>query len=388
MSRPWSDSTKRAVAIGLALIFALVLYRFNSIIPPLTIAIIIAYILTPVVDALQRNTRMPRALSVLLVDVLALGLVAVIPAVVGPALVAEIRAVDLDTRALAEDLTEYLSGSTILLGYEVDFNLVYTQLSSVLQSVASTVVSGGVFFLIDVATWLFWLLFAFVASFYLMRDWHRITAYFYGVVPPGYRSDYAHLTARIGRTWQSFFRGQIVLSVVVGTVTGLAMAVLGVSNALALALLAGLLEVVPNVGPVLAAIPAVLLALFKGSSWLPISGFWFALLVVGTYVIIQQVENNYLVPRIIGSSVKLHPMVVIVGAIAGASIAGILGIFLAAPVIASARILLSYIYSKLQDLEPFPESEQPASVRRPDEEPPSDGRTTPTSIVRSLRRRR
>jgi predicted PurR-regulated permease PerM len=192
-----------------------------------------------------------------------------------------------------------------------------------------------------------------------MRDWHRVTAYFRSVVPPGYGRDYAGLTAELKRIWQAFFRGQVVLSLVIATTVAIAMAVVGLPNALLLGLLAGLLEVVPNVGPVVAAIPAVALALLQGSSWIPLPPLWFALLVVGIYVVIQQVENNYLVPRIIGGSVRLHPLVVLVGAIAGARMAGILGIFLAAPVLASARVVLAYIVSGFEETPPDSERKAP-----------------------------
>jgi predicted PurR-regulated permease PerM len=77
--------------------------------------------------------------------------------------------------------------------------------------------------------------------------------------------------------------------------------------------------------------------------------------VLGIYILIQQVENAVLVPRIIGRSLKMHPMVVFIAALAGASIAGILGLLLAAPVLASARLIFIYIYRKLNDLPPFPE---------------------------------
>ncbi|MGQ9518417.1 MAG: AI-2E family transporter, partial [Anaerolineae bacterium] len=120
-----------------------------------------------------------------------------------------------------------------------------------------------------------------------------------------------------------------------------------------LGLLAGVLEVIPNFGPVLAAVPAILLALFQGSRFIPVGNAWFALVIAGAYVLIQQIENNYLVPRIIGRSVKLHPVVVLVGAVAGAYLGGILGVFLAAPVIASARVLGRYLYHKVLDMEPF-----------------------------------
>jgi hypothetical protein len=128
-----------------------------------------------------------------------------------------------------------------------------------------------------------------------------------------------------------------------------------VRNALILGIMAGVLEIIPNIGPTIAAIPAVLIAYFQGSTYLPLSNGWFALLVIGIYVVIQQVENNILVPRIIGRSLNLHPLVVIIGAIAGARLAGILGMFLAAPMLASLRILGNYVYCKLLDLEPFDE---------------------------------
>jgi predicted PurR-regulated permease PerM len=85
--------------------------------------------------------------------------------------------------------------------------------------------------------------------------------------------------------------------------------------------------------------------------------FWFPIIVLGLYFLIQQLENNFLVPRIIGRSLNLHALIVFIGALAGASIAGVLGILLAAPLLASGRIIIKYIYQKLLDLPPFPEEE-------------------------------
>jgi len=130
------------------------------------------------------------------------------------------------------------------------------------------------------------------------------------------------------------------------------MRIVGVRNALILGIIAGVLEIIPSIGPTIAAIPAVLIAYFQGSTYLSLSNGWFALLVIGLYVVIQQLENNILVPRIIGRSLNLHPLVVIIGAIAGASLAGILGMFLALPTLASLRVVGNYVYCKLLDLEP------------------------------------
>lgn len=354
VSSHWSDSTKRLVVVQLVLAIALAAYRFNSILLPVIIAVIIAYILTPVVDALNRRTPLPRSLCVLLVDLLALILVGSIPAVVAPIFVSELRQVNLDMQALMESILQMTDEKWQFFGMTLDLSSVYEQLARSLEGLVQPIVSSSIFFLWDIVTGLLWTVFVFFVSFYLMRDWHRVTNYLHTMVPPAYRHDYEQITIRIGRIWQSFFRGQVMLSAVVGLAVTVAMAVEGVSNALVLGLLAGLLESIPNVGPVIAAVPAVILALLQGSSWIPLGNFWFAVVVAGTYIVIQQIENNYLVPRIIGGSVNLHPLVVLIGAIAGARLAGVLGIFLAAPVLATLRLFLGYIYAKLLDVEPFP----------------------------------
>jgi len=353
VSQPWSDTTKRSVVIALALIGALALLQLRALIPPVAVAGIISYALFPLVDSLQARTRLPRSLAVLMVDLLALVVVAIIPAVAAPTLMAQIRQIDVDFDGLADEVlmrvTQVLSDAS---GGSIDATGMLESAGTSLTELLSPLITGSVFLLLDLASILLWVVFAFAVSFYLMRDWHRITGYLHTVVPPGYREDYAQITAEIGRIWQAFFRGQVLLSLVVGVAVAILMRLVGVRNALVLGLLAGLLEVVPNVGPVVAAIPAVTLALFQGSTWLPIPPFWFAVLVAGIYTAVQQVENNYLVPRIIGGSVRLHPLVVLVGAISGARMAGVLGIFMAAPVLASARVLLSFIYAKLLDVEP------------------------------------
>jgi len=149
--------------------------------------------------------------------------------------------------------------------------------------------------------------------------------------------------------------------------------VVGLRNALILGILAGVLEIIPNLGPALSSVPAILIALLQGSTRLEMSNLWFALLVAGLYIFIQQVENNYLVPRIIGRSVNLPPVVVLLGVVAGASLAGILGIFLAAPTMATVRVLARYAYNKVLDVE--------VEAVRPTVEEPSDRGIEPEQPV-------
>jgi predicted PurR-regulated permease PerM len=159
-------------------------------------------------------------------------------------------------------------------------------------------------------------------------------------------------------TWNAFLRGQLVLGTVVGFIIFLIALVVGLPNALILALIAGFAEFLPTIGPILAAIPAMLVAFFQSeASWIGniMSPFWFTILVAGIYALIFHLENYFLAPRIIGYHLRMHPLVVILGALAGARIAGFLGVLLAAPVLASARLILMYIYCKLTDQPPFPD---------------------------------
>jgi hypothetical protein len=170
------------------------------------------------------------------------------------------------------------------------------------------------------------------------------------------QSDWRELIRRVGIVWSSFFRGQMVLSVAVGTVTWIVLTLVGMPGALVLAITAGVLEVVPSIGPIIATVPAVIVALLQGSTVLAeygVSNVGFALIIVAIYFVIQQVEGSVLVPRIIGESVNLHPVVIIIGVAVGFNVFGILGALLAAPTLASFRVVGSYIHARLLDYPPF-----------------------------------
>jgi predicted PurR-regulated permease PerM len=135
--------------------------------------------------------------------------------------------------------------------------------------------------------------------------------------------------------------------------------ILGLPFALAMGVFAGLMEFLPSIGHGIWLVVASLLALFAGSTWLPLPNWAFMLVVIGLHLVYQQFDLNYLIPRIIGHSVHLPPLVVILGIVTGAVLAGVLGIPLAAPTIASARVLGRYVYANLFDLDPFAASAAP-----------------------------
>jgi len=127
--------------------------------------------------------------------------------------------------------------------------------------------------------------------------------------------------------------------------------------------LAAAAEFLPAIGPVVSAGIGTLIALTFASNWLPIGNLAFALVVLGIYLVLGQIQNLYVVPRIVGRRIDLHPLVILIGVLVGAELLGILGMLLAAPTIASLRVLVGYAFNKLLDQDPYPANKQPVDQR-------------------------
>jgi predicted PurR-regulated permease PerM len=198
-------------------------------------------------------------------------------------------------------------------------------------------------------------LFLWIISIYLSLEIPRLGGYVGRAAQlPGYRKDAERLMADFGDIWSAYLRGQIILGLIIGIIVGLSLALLGVQNALALGLLSGLLEFIPVLGPFIGTGAALIVGFFQPGNYLGLTSLQFALIILAIMFVIQQVENNVLVPRIVGNALDLHPLLVILGVLMGSSIAGILGAILAAPVLASIKLLGLYAWRKLFDLPPFP----------------------------------
>jgi HAD superfamily hydrolase (TIGR01509 family) len=353
LSRRWSPLTKQIVVVGGLVAAVWLVFRFSSILSPLIISLMLAYILTPMVNWIHHRIRIPRWIILLCVYLLLLVALTLTPALVIPGLIDQFTDLQLDLQSVTRSTIEWLTQPIRIFDYTIEIPNYYDQITKTLEGLVSPFASGAVSVVVGVASSLAWLIFILVVSFYLVKDSARIDRYMKGLIPLDYRVEILELVTQVNMIWHAFFRGQIILGLIMGITVAVVVSALGLSNGLMLGLLAGVLEIVPTIGPTIAAVPAIFLALFQGSSYIPVSNLWFAVIVAGVYAIIHQIENNYLVPRIIGRSVKLHPAVIIVGALIGATVGGILGILLAAPVIGTLRVVIKYAYRKTLDLEPF-----------------------------------
>ena len=359
-SRPhWSSQTKIVVSILVLTFLIFLIYRFREILPPTIIAIILAYVLSPLVTRIQNRWRLHRALAILASYLILILVVTVFLVLFIPLLVDQFDSLNLDLLQLLQQAELFLGQQFVVLGNTIDGKALVDQITISFQTLAEPFLGQTLGFLIEIITSIVWLIYIFVISFYLILDNDSIRHWLESLPPPEYRQDYIRLRDEINQIWNSFFRGQIVLASVVAGMFTIGGFILGLPFALAMGIFAGIMEFLPSIGHAIWLFVASILAFFIGSTWLPIPNWIFMLIIIGLHLVFEQFDLNYLIPRIIGRRVQLPPLVVILGIAAGALLAGVIGILLAAPTIASARVIGRYIYANLFDQDPFPPQEEP-----------------------------
>lgn len=323
MSNPLISYFLRNQVVFTLVIIAIALFVLK--IKGIIIAIFISYIIMaaflPFVDSLRKR-RVPRVLSVVIpyLIVFAFFTSLVIPLI--PFFASQIQ-------SLFVIFPRYLDQAAGILGIQIDASRLGSFFGSEIGLISQNAfaltskVFGGIFSTLTI----------FVVSFYLLLDHDRIKKYLVNLFPIQNQKGVLLITSQIEEKLGGWFRGQIILSLFIGTITWIGLTVLGLEFALPLALIAGILEIVPTIGPILAAIPAIIVALN--------TSFNAALIVVLFYIILQAVENNLLVPRIMQKAVGLHPIAIIISVIIGSELLGILGALLAIPFISLLLIIFN-----------------------------------------------
>jgi predicted PurR-regulated permease PerM len=367
-----------------------ILYFSRSVIPILIFAALLAFLIQPIVRFFQNRLKLKRGLSVTLTFVVVVLALALIPLIVLPALIDAVNSfVTVDYQSMLEGVIrriEELSASAI--GLPFVGTAVAPLLDSIvvsLQAIASgegpqpvsyTITlseAGGILagmfgrlakVMGPVVSAMTSLVFTLLISLYLSLSGDQIRDWYPKLIPPGYGPEITALLGRIGDVWSAFLGGQFLLMALIGVVVWLGNLALGNSNALLLGMISGMMELIPNIGPAIALVPGVLMALLFGSSHFAVDPLIFALIVLSFYLLVQFLENQFIVPRIMGDAVDLPPLVVLIGVFVGASTVGIWGVLLSTPIIATGREVFLYLYNKiLEPPEPaFPPQEEPSLI--------------------------
>jgi predicted PurR-regulated permease PerM len=317
----------------------LLLYVARSMLIPLAIGAIIAVILFPWARRLSRLSRMSHQLATAVIYLVLLAALVPLFLLVGPLLAQRIEMAQDDILNLLQRWEAAGAEEVTLLGFSFAAQEIVDEITAAATEWVTATASGAISFVIDAAHTLLLAVMALVVGFYLTRDAEAIVSHVIDIAPPRHRTSLRRLVAEIYRIWGKFFRSQLILCLIVAVILGVASAALGLPHPLLLGIWGGLLEFLPTVGHMVWGATVVILAIFNGSTYLPLSPLAFLVLVIGVYIVFTQIDLNVLIPHIIGGSLHLHPLVVLLGVIAGIEIAGVLGVVLAAPTIASLRVI-------------------------------------------------
>lgn len=365
----WNSLTKFLVALIVFLVGSSLLAQFSNLAGPVIFCAILTYLLNPLAELYQRRLRLSWGASVNITYTgLVVGLLAVLT-VAGIAIEQQIVGLYTTVVRISADLPGFIETNILNRQFQlgpftlalntVDFQPLYNQLLASAQpalSQAGTLVGS---IASSTAAFLGWFLLILLVSFYLQHDVPRLLPTLERSVPAGYAYDVRRLAAELGPIWNAYLRGQVILALIVGAMIGVVITALGVQYGPVLGLLAVVAEFIPYVGPTLSALTGALVGLFQGGNWLGLNPVVYALVILAAYTLLQQIQGNVFYPRIMGSSLGLHPAVILFGAIVMAQLLGFAGLLLAAPLLATLKLFGSYIYRKLFDMDPFPDPPPP-----------------------------
>jgi predicted PurR-regulated permease PerM len=212
------------------------------------------------------------------------------------------------------------------------------------------------------STSLLWFLVILVAMYYLLLDWQGLRDWFIGLAPEREQADILRLLQEINQTWRAYLRGTLALMFIMGIFFAIVGLAIGLPGAFALGLLTGLLSIIPELGPTIAGIISVLVALVEGSNFLPLSNFWFAVLVGVIYIVVMQVKALWLRPLVMGRFLHMNTGLVFVAIIGAALISGILAALIILPLLVTIGQIGRYIRARLLGLDPWPSEQLPIEV--------------------------
>jgi predicted PurR-regulated permease PerM len=351
----------RLVLVGiLALIIGLMLYVARAALFPYVLGLVVAYLMLPLVNLLDRHMprllqkrRMARPLAILLVYLVGLVILAGVIAFVVPLVGDQATSLwdareeliqtgyDLVQNVMAIYRSEGIP-DTLRQALEDNLSQISAKAASLVQSGLTRTISAvtsTISFVLGFIVIPFWL-------FYILNDQVEVSAGLFTLVPERWEADVRNLLRISDDIFSAYIRGQLLLCLFIGTLATIGLMLIGVPYALVLGLVAGIFELIPYIGPLLGAVPGVIVAALV--SW-PKAGW--AILV---FFIIQQIENLFLVPRISGRSVRLHPALVMVVLVVGNEAAGLWGMLLAVPITALIRDVFKYLYLRFSDQEVTP----------------------------------
>jgi predicted PurR-regulated permease PerM len=358
--------------VGVLLLAALAgfVYYAREAIQPLVVSAFIAYLFNPAAVYLAEQTRLSRRAAVAIVYFTAIVLLFAIPATVTPFFIDELTGVGRDLFTLLGEVQESLAEPLVFMGMSVDLREVSDSLGGVQEMLITPLPEDAFWILESTSRGTIWFLVIIVTVYLFLSYWPDMRNWLLGLAPATAHDEVQRLYKEVRAVWMAYLRGQILLMLIVGVIFTVAWYILGIPGAFVLGVLAGLFTLVPDLGPILAVLLAMGVALLEGSTWIPLNNLWVTVIVFLVYFVLINIKNMWIRPVIMGRSVHMNEGVIFVVILVATVLTGILGALLVVPVLASGVIIFNYLLRKVLGQQPF-EKETPfvGRARYPDETP-------------------
>lgn len=356
----WQHSTKRAVIIGMIILSLIALYFLRNMITPLIFSCLMIFYMKPLVISVRKKFKLSHKWAVIIVFGVLLIIILAVLAAGGLSLYNQIlNFFDLINNSvddLPDLILNFLGGENSILGrYFTRFTgtSANSQLNQEVQSLVSSVAGSVIGFLQGFSSRIGWLFFIYGFSFFIVWESGKGEPKMERITIPGYEYDLEMAGYHLSQIWRRFLWGQAMLMLLTFFVYTILFWILRLRYAVILAAAAALTQLIPYVGSFIAWAAVALVALFQGSTIFGMQPVPYAILVVVLAFLLDKFKDGFIQPKFMAETLRVHPAAVLAAALICARTMGFLGIFLAAPLVATLKLALRYIIRKLKDEDPW-----------------------------------
>lgn len=333
-------------------IISWLIFTYQVLLGPLIISCLIAYLLYPGVTWISNRTRIDRRRIVPIIYLMFITILVLIVIIVAPIVAKQFNQLTEQMTQLQDQVEIFQSNLDQLLGVRIPLDSIFAEFET---DIAHLLKPERVFRVLQGASAnIVWVIIIFITSFHLLRDWPRLREWFFGLFPKQLEPDLRHLHEDLKAVWGAYLRGQLLIMSILGILSGIGAAVVGVPGALILGFLAGTLALIPTLGPATATGIAALVAWTQGSAYYDISNLVATLIIVGIFLSIQTFEGFWLTPRIMSRRLNFHPGLILIAVVGTLFTLGALMALIFVPLMGSIDLIFRYILRKRAGLDPWP----------------------------------
>lgn len=326
-SPPWSTTTRVVVVVAILIGLVWLIIAAMPLFEALSIAALLAYLLNPVVHFIMRRTRLNRTLATIIVYSLLLLILASLPATLGALAFGQFRNFRLNLSEAIREIQIWISQQIDILGFRLSPQSVVDNITQAIGRALTVIPGGSLNVLAGITTNLLWGIVIVISLYYFLKDGPKIKPWLVSFLPSAYQSDGSRLLDELDEVWRVFLRVQIFIFFVLA---------------------------------VLLALGSFGVVMLYQAGLIPFSWIGLILVLIIVYALVQQVDNLWLRPQLMGQRLRLHPGVVFVGLIGALALSGFLGALVVVPMIASVKVIGRYLQRKILGLPAWGEVDEPS----------------------------